>query len=152
VIGGVEDAGRLRALPVFGKAAVDAVGALGRLQEGEGDAALLGRLPVDIAVPLGNVDAVNLMAVRAAGAEILRVLVGETRRKRAGDAEVVIRGGAGRRQKGEGQESQNQPTHGGPVFARLPILPRMNRAVKGSARDGSHDLSRIFVKLRLAGR
>ena len=59
MIGAARQAGSLGALPVADEFRVDAVAALGRLDIGEFDAALMHRVPVDIALIFGHVDAVN---------------------------------------------------------------------------------------------
>ena len=59
MIGAMGNAGRLRPLPVRLEARVGAVTALGRLDPGEFDAAVGDRVPIDIALELGHVDAVD---------------------------------------------------------------------------------------------
>src|SRR5580704_17116409 len=58
------DASGLGPLPVRLEARVGAVAALGRLDPGEFDAAVGDRVPIDIALELGNVDAVDRVILR----------------------------------------------------------------------------------------
>ena len=58
------DAGGLSPLPVRLKARVGAVAALGRLDPREFDAAVGDRVPIDIALELGHVDAVDRVVLR----------------------------------------------------------------------------------------
>ena len=64
MIGGVRDTHSAGALPVLIEARIDAILALGRLDEREGDAGTLNCLPVDIALPLRDVDAVDRLQLR----------------------------------------------------------------------------------------
>src|SRR5271169_4850005 len=64
VIGAMGDASGLGPLPVRLEARVGAVATLGRLDPGEFDAAVGDRIPIDIALELGHVDAVDRVVVR----------------------------------------------------------------------------------------
>ena len=59
MIGAVRNACRLRPGPVGLEALVGAIAALRRLDPGELDAAICDRIPVDVSLELGDVDAVN---------------------------------------------------------------------------------------------
>jgi len=75
MIGRMGDAGGARAAPVVPIAVVSVVAALGGLHEGEGDAGLADLVPVNVALPFGNVDAVDRIAVRVVLAKLHRLAV-----------------------------------------------------------------------------
>ena len=64
MIGAARHSGRFRARPIGLEARVGVIAALGRLDPGELDAAARDRVPVDVALELGDVDAVDRVVGR----------------------------------------------------------------------------------------
>ena len=70
MIGAARDPGGLGGGPIAQELRVRGVAALGRLDKGEGDARVLDRLPIDIALIFGNIHAMNVI-LGAAGRGIV---------------------------------------------------------------------------------
>jgi hypothetical protein len=81
MIGASRDAGPLRRAPIVEKLRVDAVTAFGRLDVGELNAGIGDLSPVDVALPIGDVDALDGHHM-GHGDALVRVLVREHARKR----------------------------------------------------------------------
>lgn len=105
----MRDAGGAGFAPVFVEARIDPVLAFRRLDEGEGDTGILYRGPIDIALPFGDIDAVDLVLLRMLRTEILRIGILEARlrldRRRF---EIVITGGAAAGQQDGQGKTQNK--------------------------------------------
>ena len=140
VIGGARHAGCLRLAPVLGEEVIDAIAALGGLDEGEGDAAGPGLVPVDGALVFRHVGAVDGVVPRRTALPLVRVAVGKARMgggdpgRTGGGGKVGrqrIDGGAGRQHGKKGPPSQvKRHAHFGsasvpktPDAARLPLKP-----------------------------
>src|SRR5690606_38308298 len=78
MVGRMRNARRAGAAPVLLIAAVVVVAALGRLDKGEGYSGLAHLVPVDLALPFGDVDAVDGILVGMVLAEINRLVVAVT--------------------------------------------------------------------------
>jgi len=109
----MRDAGCAGFAPVFVEARIDPVLAFGCLDEGEGDTGILYRGPIDIALPFGDVDAVDCVLLRALGAEILRIGILEAglRLYGSGLELIVTRGAATGEQQGKRHDAKQKPTH-----------------------------------------
>ena len=76
MIGAAGDAGLLRRVPIVEKFRVEAVTPFGRLDVSEMDSRIADFLPVDVALPLGDVDALDWHRVGRGDAD-MRLLVRE---------------------------------------------------------------------------
>ena len=104
MVGRMRNAGGTSALPVFVEARIQPVTAFRRLDEDEGNARLLDLPPVDVAVPLGHVDAVHFVAMRCLAIEMLGICVVEARGDGGGLHQVVGPRSAGRDSHAEGKK------------------------------------------------
>ena len=86
MIGAVRHSGRLRAGPVGLEARVGVIAAFGRLDPGELDAAVGDRVPVDVALELGDVDAVDRVVASASANPKLSASRGPTPLPQPGSA------------------------------------------------------------------
>ena len=123
MIGRARNAGGFRAGPMLVEILVEAVAALGRLDEGEGDAAGPGRRPVDRGLVFGDVGAVNGIVPGRAAVPFMRLGVGEARRahgnrraagrRRQRHKIADGRAGAKQRQRDEGRETAHRISRAG---------------------------------------
>ena len=78
MVGAARNAGAFGAVPVLGKFRIEIVAAFGRLDKGELSAGGADLVPVDVALPVGNVDALHRHGM-GTGDTFMRIDVGKVR-------------------------------------------------------------------------
>src|SRR5271154_6676057 len=144
------DASGLGPLPVRLKARVGAVAALGRLDPGEFDPAVGDRVPIDIALELGHVDAVDRVVLRlemVARKDVARE--DPVRFQRAGAAATRDQRGHHERRIANGPRNQPlEPRQHSPCPPPSPHAPPAKTNITNARRTTSGYSSAIAVRLR----
>jgi hypothetical protein len=107
MVGAARDAGTLGGIPVLEEIRVEMIAAFGRLDEGEADARLARRLPVDVALPIGDVDTLDRHGV-SGGDAVMRLGVAQAARLREAIAGAER---DQRRRHGHRRETANEQRH-----------------------------------------
>src|SRR3984957_9419272 len=148
--GAMRDAGRLSPLPVRLKARVGAVATLGRLDPREFNAAVGDRVPIDIALELGHVDAVDRVVLRlemVARKDVARE--DPVRFQRAGAAATRDQRGHRERRTANGPRNQPlEPGHHSPCPPPSPHAPPAKTNITNARRTISSYSRAIAVRLR----